>query len=109
MLDFRQKAHQPSYMKAPFNPSTDAAELQVKTSFGAQPYTTEEIAILTAKGWYEFSGSNAYGNYKKIVKQDGKYVLFIWMDDGDGGWWDEWSDAVYSNINDVPKIDGMWP
>ncbi len=93
--------------KLPFNPATDAAELQVKSSFGPQAYTPEEVAVLTAKGWYEFTDSVVYGEWKKLVKQNGKFVLFTFMEDDDGGYWDQWSDSVYSDINDVPSLDQL--
>lgn len=94
-------------MKLTFNPATDAAALQVKLSGNVQSYTPEEVAVLTAKGWDEFSVSSAYCNWKKLVKQDGKFVMFTYMEDEDGGWYDQWSDSVYTNINDVPSVDNL--
>lgn len=103
-MTFDKKCINVTHMRT-FNPATDAAKLQVKTSFGAQTYTPEEVAVLTAKGWYDFGETVAYCNWKKLVKQDGKFVLFTYMDDEHGGWYDEWSDSVYSDINDVPSVD----
>ena len=87
-----------------FNPTTDAAELQVKSPFSQEKYTSEEIEVLKAKGWHEFSGTCAYGDFYKLVKQVNKYVLFSYIEDDEGGYWDEWSDSVYTNINDVREV-----
>jgi hypothetical protein len=76
-------------------------------SFHTEPYTLEELTILYAKGWDAGDECTVLGNYSKLVKQEGKYVLFYWEEDDElmsGGFYEEWPSDVFENINDVPTI-----
>jgi hypothetical protein len=72
-----------------------------------QPFTPEERDTLLAKGW-EVKENVAYGDggYSKLVKSKHHgFVEFRWMDDGDGGYWDEWANDTYKTLDEVPKTD----
>ena len=70
------------------------------------PFTQEERDALAAKGWTDIREDVAYGGYSKLVKSKHHgFVEFKWMDDGEGGYWDEWADNVYKTVEDVPVVD----
>jgi hypothetical protein len=73
--------------------------------FHRQEYTPEELDILIKKGWESVSTGKMHGGYNKLIKQANQFVLFTWMEDDDGGYWDEWADNIYDKVEDVPHVN----
>jgi len=69
-------------------------------------FTTEEIAILKAKGWEAgVSDDVMVCGFHRLTKYSGLFGCSTWMDDGDmvsGGYWDQ--DCINSDIHSVPSF-----
>jgi len=68
------------------------------------PFTQHEIDVLKAKGWSDFGETCAFHNWQKVSKYYGKFNVYTLIDDGEGGYWDEWADSSYDTVEEVDDV-----
>jgi hypothetical protein len=61
-------------------------------SFTTVPFTEAEWLVLSEHGYErQDDGAVAHNGYRKVVKKaDNLFIRYSWMEDDEGGSWEEW-------------------